>query len=441
MYSDQIFCLLGHNGAGKTSTISMLSGLFGATEGEASVFGVDMFNETDRVRQFMGVCPQHDVLFDLLTPEEHLDIFFDFKGADPKNKKAEIAKLMKDVGVDDKSKNMAYQLSGGNKRKLSVAIALVGGSKFVLLDEPTSGLDLSARRQLWNMLKEYKKDRIVVLTTHYMDEADILGDRIGIMNEGKITVLGSSMFLKNRFGVGYNFTVLKKSPQKDEVIFNYLKENLGTDVTKLSEVQGEISFQIPNAYQAMFIDFFKNLDENLDNLNIRSYGISITTLEEVFLKIGGMQDPGKLLDASHNLKQSEVQSEGPKEETSDYSIKTGRTDFGFCSNLIAVLKKRFQIYSRNKKVIFNEMVLPALFMLIGVFIASRNVVFVSEGRVLEPSRLPLQQRILMNEEPVNMAGSDLSMNLFAENLPMAAESFDVTLRPYSEHGRMNYTEF
>lgn len=130
----------------------------------------------------MGVCPQHDILFDLLTPEEHLDIFYDFKGGDPATKKDDIEKILKDVGVDDKKKNMAYQLSGGNKRKLSVAIALCAGSKFVLLDEPTSGLDLSARRQLWNMLKEYKKDRIVVLTTHYMDEADILGDRIGIMN-------------------------------------------------------------------------------------------------------------------------------------------------------------------------------------------------------------------------------------------------------------------
>ncbi len=116
---------------------------------------------------------------------------------------------MKDVGVFDKRNALAYQLSGGNKRKLSVAIALCGGSKFVLLDEPTSGMDLSARRQLWNMLKEHKKDRIILLTTHYMDEADILGDRIGIMASGKLTALGSSIFLKSRFGVGYNLTIQK----------------------------------------------------------------------------------------------------------------------------------------------------------------------------------------------------------------------------------------
>ena len=116
---------------------------------------------------------------------------------------------MKDAGVDDKKNALAYTLSGGNKRKLSVCIALCGGSKFVLLDEPTSGMDLSARRQLWNMLKEHKKERIILLTTHYMDEADILGDRIGIMANGKITCMGSSIFLKNRFGIGYNLTIVK----------------------------------------------------------------------------------------------------------------------------------------------------------------------------------------------------------------------------------------
>ena len=90
MYSDQIFCLLGHNGAGKTTTISMLTGLLPATEGVANLFGIDMFNRMDAARKTMGVCPQHDVLFDLLTPEEHLDIFYEFKGADKTNKKNEI---------------------------------------------------------------------------------------------------------------------------------------------------------------------------------------------------------------------------------------------------------------------------------------------------------------------------------------------------------------
>ena len=127
-------------------------------------------------------------------------------------------------------------LSGGNKRKTSVCVALCGGSKLVLLDEPTSGMDLGARRHLWDMLKIYKKDRIIVLTTHYMDEADILGDRIGIMTQGKMTVLGSSMFLKSRFGVGYCMTFVKSKSEQNKKIIPYLQERLGPQVSKLTEI-------------------------------------------------------------------------------------------------------------------------------------------------------------------------------------------------------------
>ena len=181
------------------------------TEGSVSLFGKDIFEKMEEARKTMGVCPQHDVLFDLLTPEEHLDIFYEFKGADKTNKKQEINQILNDIGISDKRKSLSGKLSGGNKRKLSIAIALCGGSKFVLLDEPTAGLDIQARAQLWNILRNYKRDRIILMTTHYMDEADILGDRIGIMAKGKMTCLGSSMFLKNRFGVGYVMTIVKSN--------------------------------------------------------------------------------------------------------------------------------------------------------------------------------------------------------------------------------------
>lgn len=105
MFSDQIFCLLGHNGAGKTTTISMLTGLINSTEGRAELFGIDMFSRMDEARRTMGVCPQHDVLFDLLTPAEHLDIFYEFKGANKANKAKEIKQLLHDIGVADKKDN------------------------------------------------------------------------------------------------------------------------------------------------------------------------------------------------------------------------------------------------------------------------------------------------------------------------------------------------
>jgi len=121
--------------------------------------------------------------------------------------------LIRDVGLTTDKDKPAGSLSGGNKRKLSVAIALCGGSKLVLLDEPTAGMDLGARRGLWDMLKNYRRDKIIILTTHYMDEADVLGDRIGIMAKGQMMCLGTSLFLKNRFGAGYKLTMVKASKQ------------------------------------------------------------------------------------------------------------------------------------------------------------------------------------------------------------------------------------
>ena len=144
---------------------------------------------------------------------------------------------------------LAGQLSGGNKRKLSVAIALIGQSRLVVLDEPTAGMDLGARRKLWNMLKRYKENRIIILTTHYMDEADILGDRVGIMNEGELTCIGTPLYLKNKYGSGYTLTAVKKNGINTDTfdLEHYINERLGAEVTKTSDISNEVNFQIPSS--------------------------------------------------------------------------------------------------------------------------------------------------------------------------------------------------
>lgn len=243
IYKNQIFALLGQNGAGKSTTISMLTGLIQATKGTATVFGNDIFNEPEKVRQYMGICPQHDVLFENLSPVEHLSVFYDFKGGDPDKakKEKEIADLIKDVGLTADQNKKAGSLSGGNKRKLSVAIALCGNSKLIMLDEPTAGMDLGARRDLWNMLKNYRRDRIIILTTHYMDEADVLGDRIGIMAQGQMMCLGTSLFLKKRFGAGYKFTMVKDDKKKNTKLEPYLNNHFGlSDTQQMGEKNKKI---------------------------------------------------------------------------------------------------------------------------------------------------------------------------------------------------------
>jgi ABC-type multidrug transport system ATPase subunit len=164
----------------------MLTGLLEPTEGRAEVFGFDAFEDMSRLRENLGVCPQHNVLFDYLTVNEHLRLYASFKGVAEDVQQERIDRMIYDMELTSVQDQLASTLSGGQKRKLSVGIALIGDSKIVMLDEPTSGMDTTTRRKFWEMLKQYKEGRIVILTTHYMDEADMLGDRICIMAEGKI---------------------------------------------------------------------------------------------------------------------------------------------------------------------------------------------------------------------------------------------------------------
>ena len=173
-----------------------------------------MLLERHSLNGTIGICPQDNVLYDLLTVDEHMKMFCDIKGIAQNTD--QISQLITELELTDYRNTLSTNLSGGNKRKLQIAIALLqnkqstGEQSLLLLDEPTAGLDLTARRKLWHVLAKAKKDRVVILTTHYMDEADVLGDRIGIMSRGKIVCLGSSMFLKSKFGVGINLTILKE---------------------------------------------------------------------------------------------------------------------------------------------------------------------------------------------------------------------------------------
>ena len=227
----------------------------------------------------------------------------------PGSKASEIEQLIVDTGLQDHRSQLAQNLSGGNKRKLSVALALVAQSKFVLLDEPSSGLDLEARRKMWTLLKKYKKDRIVILTTHYMDEADILGDRVGVIANGKLTCVGSSLFLKNKFGLGYNLTILLTAGRNfsdpisslDRKVFDlisYLRLGLGGDVLLQSRKGNEIKFQIPKHLSEQFSKFFVDFEYAQSELGVESYSLSISTLEEVFLRIGHLEDPSSALNSA-----------------------------------------------------------------------------------------------------------------------------------------------
>lgn len=147
-------------------------------------------------------------------------------------------------------------------------------------------MDASARRYIWDLLKSYKNDRIIILTTHFMDEADYLGDRIGIMGDGKMLCCGSSVFLKNKFGVGYSITLTKSSPDVDSTpIIETIKKYV-PDCQVLTNVATDLAVQLPLQRISQFPPLFHELDQRKNSLKYLDYGISITTLEEVFLNVG-----------------------------------------------------------------------------------------------------------------------------------------------------------
>ena len=287
MYSNQIFALLGENGAGKSTTISIISGLLEKTEGDINILGQNRDNDLDKIRGIMGICPQTNPVYDELTVQEHMELYYEIKtkAYDGALMKDQIERILLDIDLNHKKNYMAGRLSGGQKRKLCVAIALIGGSKILLLDEPTSGMDAYARRHLWEMLKEYKKDRLIILTTHYMDEADFLGDRIGIMKEGKLITVGSSLFLKNRYGVGYDLTILKTSQKfTNKSLLQSIKKFI-PEAYIIIHSGFEVKIRLPINTVYKFKDMFNELEQNKLILGIDNFGISLSTLDQVFIKV------------------------------------------------------------------------------------------------------------------------------------------------------------
>ncbi|XP_076468817.1 phospholipid-transporting ATPase ABCA3-like isoform X2 [Babylonia areolata] len=285
MYEGQITVLLGHNGAGKTTTMSMLTGFISPTSGTAYVNGYDIRKDITNVRSNLGLCPQHNILFDTLTVDEHLTFFARLKGCPRSEISAAVAHMAKEVGLESKRSAQSHTLSGGQKRKLGVGIALIGGSKIVILDEPTAGMDPGARRQTWDILQRHCRGRTMLLSTHFMDEADVLGDRIAIMAEGVVKCCGTSLFLKKLYGAGYHL-VMVKGPQCHEARVTAVIQSQVARATLESHMGLELSYLLPKEDVSLFPKLFRVIERGGAELGITSFGVTATTMEEVFLKVG-----------------------------------------------------------------------------------------------------------------------------------------------------------
>ena len=196
----ELFSLLGVNGAGKTTTVKMLSTLVKPTSGEATVLGYTLGRDDAKIKKLVDISMQETAVARKLTVRENIELFARLAGQS-KEETAETAKAVyRDFGLGKVANKKAAELSGGWQRKLSIALALVTKPKLLFLDEPTLGLDVLARRELWQVIEGLKGKMTIILTTHYMEEAEALSDRIGIMKDGKLLFVGSKEELYEKTG-------------------------------------------------------------------------------------------------------------------------------------------------------------------------------------------------------------------------------------------------
>uniref|UniRef100_A0A5S6QAW5 ABC transporter domain-containing protein n=1 Tax=Trichuris muris TaxID=70415 RepID=A0A5S6QAW5_TRIMR len=364
LYYGQITALLGHNGAGKSTTMSILTGLLSPNIGSVMVNGVDLLSEFGRVSCFIGYCPQYNPLFNELTVYEHLKFYCLLKQRPliP----TEVERILQFLNLSSKRNWMACKLSGGMKRKLCVAIALIGGSEIVLLDEPTTGMDPQARHDAWKLLLEEKQYRTVLLTTHFMEEADLLGDRIAVLSNGTLQCCGTSFFLKRQFGDGYRLKVIfnhassSSISSKVEKLFNQIKMHV-PDASLASCSGIEALFVLPSVKGPNLQSLFLSIEDKQGHLDIDTFGLSVITMEEVFLKVtpASVTSEQQIVSSLHSASASDVQFTATDKVTGFRLLM---------QQFYAMMVKRALNASRNRLLIFVQVFVPVLFVVVAILV-------------------------------------------------------------------------
>eukprot|EP00040_Diaphanoeca_grandis_P036202 m.230022 g.230022 ORF g.230022 m.230022 type:complete len:1672 (+) comp33570_c0_seq1:40-5055(+) len=441
MYSDQIFGLLGHNGAGKSTLHRIITGLALPSSGTVRIFGYDMSTSKgrDQIRAIMGVCPQHDILYDDLTITEHLRLYGRIKGVSNAALDVAVNRSVTEMHMETQRHVASKSLSGGQQRKLSVAIALIGDPSVVCLDEPTSGMDPYSRRQLWDLLQSKRKGRCILFTSHQMDEADVLADRKTILSDGKLQCLGSSLFLKSKFGVGYNLSVRQRMDASINVLSHHVNNSLEQEIeyneviaaTRSSEVR-EIIFKLPLRCVKNFPQLFETFDSSTSALGVVEYGISMTTLEEVFLKLAEEGNHGTTRDDGDDGDDELLDtSRGPVEEPCDNTKPPSKM-----SQIRAMLQVKMYTLMRNKAASVFQIVVPCLLLGIAIGIVFKPTVtdnLYPSMTTSEPNGLNTRMPIYVSEAThFNTSGFDKSITTVnMDNTSSIVDLNSDTFAPYA----------
>ncbi len=277
----EVFGFLGPNGAGKTTSINIMVGLLKPTSGQILINGKDV----QRIdKGLIGICPQELVLWDNLTCKESLMLMGDMYEVPKKKLKLKVDKLLKDLLLTDKADTVVTKLSGGMKRRLNLALALVHEPEIVVLDEPSEGLDPQSKRVLWNYIKSLRDDegKTVILTTHLMDEADKLSDRVAIIDHGQLVRLDTPENLKKEIGEGDVVEMKLSKPQMNLEVIKSLESI--QNILSVVEVDGLINLRAMDAVGKLpqIMEKVESTGVQISDLNVRQ-----NTLEDVFIELTG----------------------------------------------------------------------------------------------------------------------------------------------------------
>ncbi|CAJ1081870.1 retinal-specific phospholipid-transporting ATPase ABCA4a [Xyrichtys novacula] len=452
-YESQITAFLGHNGAGKTTTMSILTGMFPPTSGTAILYGNDIRTDMDIIRLSLGMCPQHNILFHHMTVAEHILFYSLLKGRPLAEAQEEMENMLQDLGLPHKRDELTQNLSGGMQRKLSVALAFVGGAKVVILDEPTSGVDPYSRRSIWDLLLKYRAGRTVIMSTHHMDEADLLSDRVAIISQGRLYCCGSPIFLKNCFGAGFYLTLVRRmkheapkvscdcskvcsckcsrcskfKANQEKKVDRQLDGNVESITAlihhhvpqaRLIEAIGqELTYLLPNRnfQPRAYASLYRELEETLVDIGLSSFGVSDTSLEEIFLKVtaDGNATNRKCVQETDGVLQTNGQGPcnvpGGTDGRGSYQVRgLGLT----IKQFLALLIKRMHHATRSYKDFFAQIVLPASFVLLALTFTLIVPPFGEyPSLTLSPWMYGRQYTFFSNERPL-----DAQMRYFGEVL-------------------------
>jgi ATP-binding cassette subfamily A (ABC1) protein 3 len=283
----EVLGILGPNGAGKTSTLSILTSDHMPVGGTCAICQNDSINP-DAVRRCIGVCPQHDALFMHMTPTENIYLFARLRGIPEQDIEKMCCNLLRLVKMEPHAHVLCGKLSGGNKRKISLVVSLIGVPPVIFMDEPSSGMDIIAKRFFWRVIEALRSEHAIILTTHSMEEAESVCSRVGIIVDGKMKCLGSLQRIKSVYGTGYDVQLKPGLENQVPTCKTFMESKLPASI--LVEEHGRtLKYTVPRESVASVSSIFETVGKLSLDIGMSEFGVCQTSLEQVFLHFGKQQ--------------------------------------------------------------------------------------------------------------------------------------------------------